>query len=89
MNIKTLTAISVLLIGVAACNNPKAADPASTSPAVDATIPPTDPAAATNAVEAPVEASNAVTEPTSPPPQDEPRGNEDRRSGTTTGGGTK
>jgi hypothetical protein len=86
MRIKILTAMSILLIGVAACNNAKPADPAVTTPATEVTTPSADTAVATNAVETTMEPSNAITEPAATnevaAPTDEPRANEDRRIAT-------
>lgn len=91
MRINTLAAIAILLVGTAACDNPKPADPA--MPAPETGIVP-ESAAPTNAVmevpvpantvEAPAGANNAVVSgnvppPTAPPPpKDEPRGGIDR-----------
>jgi hypothetical protein len=83
MHIKTLTAMSVLLVGIAACNNPKPADPAVTTPAAEAPTTPTEAVATTNAVDATMEASNAVAEPAASngveETTDDPRGLPDRR----------
>jgi hypothetical protein len=82
MHIKTLTTMSILLIGIAACNNPKPADPAVSAPAADTTTPASDKTMPTNTVDTMTVPSNVITEtaPPPPPPGDQPRGLPDRRS---------
>jgi hypothetical protein len=91
--IKTVAAIGILLAGVAACDNAKPTDTAlspqypQTTTASDGTLPGND-------IATTLEAVNGVSQPTTTPPGDarnnvagsldEPRGNPDRRTVTST-----
>ena len=89
MHTKTLTAIGVLLVGVAACNNPKPAGPVVTTPAAETTVVP-ESAMPGNEVNTTLEPTNSVAEPAAGGvrggPSDEPRGTPDRRSVTPSDG---
>jgi hypothetical protein len=89
MHIKTLTTMSILLIGIAACNNPKPADPAVSAPAADTTTPASDTTMPTNTVDTMTVPSNVITETAPPPPADQPRGLPDRRSDAPSKGATE
>jgi hypothetical protein len=87
MRISTLTTVGFLLVGLAACNNPK---PAETAPPTAEAITAPEVVPPTNEVTTPPDATNTVTDPAAAnavdaPPVDAPRAGEDRRAPAVSG----
>jgi hypothetical protein len=86
MRISTLTTVGILLVGLAACNNPK---PAETTPPTAEAITAPEVVPPTNEVVTPPDATNTVTDPAATnavaAPVDAPRAGEDRRAPAVSG----